>query len=392
MSTPPWNPFKYLTIRISIKFIIMLATLLPSLANSHAMAGDANRQAKIKAMTDQNKVHARQREKAKQTKLPSTWGSVNPWAQTGPTRKGGQRQPQADQAPGLPRVQPSTPRRSPWQNPLARCLQPGFAFLLLAGSTGLCPSQAQYPLATDLFSALSAFNLSTSSPANAPVVEGLHRALGRGNMTGGLPPLTELNTLLAAGSPFRTSPLATLPQPPSPPPSAPPAEGTLHRTLTTPPSLPGNPSAVPFDSNLSDDLLVLTTTLTVAQLIETQATLLSISYQFLAAAELQGTNLQVRMPLRIVAMELQSLAFAFGARANHEQAEAAERAIAKRLQMEAAHDSPSGPGTMPTSTLPEGAELLAATLDPNLIYGTWQRLETSGPGQRILYKIGRAHV
>ena len=257
------------------------------------------------------------------------------------------------------------------------------------------------------FAGQPSFDLGASDSATT---QSVLLALDRANATGSLPPLQTFNAWLATHSPGGRSPLASLSAPSKPlevPASA--APTNLPSALTTPvgpipqaslslsrpPSLPSNGglSSPGAPVNYTNEMLAVITTRDSARLIEVQATLLSISYQMVVASELAFNHSDVAKAFLVVAGELQSLAFASGAAASDVQAVDAERVLNLLQEKAKAQDAKiaaasaeAKAGSFDIQSFSPG---LAGLLDPSLIYGTWQRLETTLAGQLILYKITR---
>ena len=261
------------------------------------------------------------------------------------------------------------------------------------------------------FGTQPAWNLSASDPASVFAAQGVNLALARANASGALPPLQELTALLTANSPA-ASILATLPAP---------ASATPFTTAATPEdSASGIPDATsPVVSNpvLAPSFLLnapnqlrserngmgaaamdggddraaakalndAQTALTVAQLTNAFYILETIGDQLLADAALLALkgNASVAAALEFAGFQCASLGFALATAASEENTAAAQRTITY-LQ-----DTASLQKAQAASLAAQASSSADGSVDPDLIYGTWQRLENQGSGQLILYKVTR---
>ena len=236
---------------------------------------------------------------------------------------------------------------------VARYLNAGFLLFLLASHPSLPGSEAQGLPGLSLPS-LPAFNLSAPDPVSSFVAQGVNQALARANSTGSLPPLAELNPLLANNNPLQASVLATLPVQVNP---APPAAATA---ATTPAG--GSPLSVEMTAAL--------TTLDIAQLTEAFNILKGIGLQLIGDGYIFINNTNLSAALRAAGNELEGLGHVYGAMASEVRVDATQQLITAMQS----RPSPADPG---------------AAIEPEVIYGTWQRLETTEPRSLVLYKFTR---
>jgi hypothetical protein len=225
-------------------------------------------------------------------------------------------------------------------------------------------------------SGLPSLNLSAPNASAVILSTGLQQALAQGNATGALPPLEDLRGQLASQFPLGPFLPTTLQDLPEAPPDT--------------QDLPPSPELQAALSNLR-----------IAQLNEAYGTLESIGYQLVAASFLTPQNPPLVEAFQVAGNQLLSIGYVSAGLAGREQASAARISIQdlidKSRQASAASSSSgtssSGAGTAAAPiTNPWAAQDLAGALDPNLIYGIWQRLETDPSGLRVLYKITPAQV
>ena len=308
--------------------------------------------------------------------------------------------------------------RSRWPNltGLSRWLGPALLGWLAGSNPAiLVEAVPALPLQPTLF-ALPAFNLSTTDPVSVLAADGVSRALLQANLTGGLPPMEDLNVLLAASSPQGLSTLATLPWPP--------ASGSM--------AAPGLPTErvdelVPFPSEVlparasgtgpgrgsgngngglvaTDPLLLApgegfgtgeTTTvpplapadaevsaalggLEAAQYYEAYYITAAVAFQLLGEAYVVPP--ETSAALNLAGNQLLSLAHFLGALGSRDQRIAAETTYELLVNRTRTASPAPGPAPFPPMT-----DLLM----PDFIYGTWERMEGVETGTRIRYRIGR---
>jgi hypothetical protein len=209
-------------------------------------------------------------------------------------------------------------------------------------------------------------DLSGSTPSSAQAARSVGLALTRANATAGLPPLDHLNALLSTINPIRGSILRTLP-------------GADGATST---SAPGTPAQAASHEGADEDTIKALRILTISELTETFYTLECIGNQLVADSAIfaGGPNLNVSLALRVAGYELISTGFAFAVQASQATTEGAQHAVNALL------DQPKTPSAPAQPKAP--ADLwLQGLVDPTVIYGTWQRLESSPSGQNLIYRI-----
>ena len=214
---------------------------------------------------------------------------------------------------------------------------------------------------------MPAFNLSGSDPTSVFAAQGVDLALLRANLSGNLPPLADLNAMLARSSPQGASVLDTLPSP---------AALAGQSTGVSLPRLPSfllNPPADQAQTTVpsTDALAAAQSALTVAQLTDVFYIVESIAQQLLADSTLLLDTPKVAQALEFAGFQLASIAFSFAAAASIETTAAAQRAL---VTLQAPQPAPPAHRVVP------GVERL---------YGSWERLETSSSPQIVVYKFSR---
>jgi hypothetical protein len=218
--------------------------------------------------------------------------------------------------------------------------------------------------------AVPGLDLSGSSASSSQAARSVGLALTRANATAGLPALDDLNTLLATLNPIRGSILRTLPG----------ADGT------TLPLDPESAEQAASQGGADEETTKALRILTVSELTETFYTLECIGNQLVADSAIFafGPNLNLSIALRVAGYELISAGFLFALQATQATTEGAQQAVNALLD----RPKPPSSGT-PAGTPPKPAPdtRLKGLVDPSIIYGTWQRLETSPSGQILVYRI-----
>ena len=154
---------------------------------------------------------------------------------------------------------------------------------------------------------------------------------------------------------------------------------------------PNVTSEAPISASLKDEMIAVLAVLNVAQLTEAYYILASIGIQLLADASLVIDHPAVAGALNFAGNEVLSLGHATAAMGSQVEVNAAQYALGVLVKKS---KSPAAARPHPARGLPrdQGAghrEELSGILDPSLVYGTWQRLETDPSGQLIMYKVTR---
>jgi hypothetical protein len=243
------------------------------------------------------------------------------------------------------------------------------------------------------FGTLPNFNLSGTDPASLLAAQGVAQALVNANGTGALPPLEALNGMLVQYSLTRQSVLATLPpallQPV--PDSGTPADDLppVEEAEATGPDklIPAGPSDISLESDavLSEDFSAAQSNLQATILTEAYYIQNAIGLNLLADASLFPQDVPYLFDaLSYAANELLSTGAGTAAVASRVQVQAAQRVISAleaRQKKQAA-----GPGAAGSKATGQ-SKRLEDFLDPKLIYGFWQRLETDDSGRRVRYQV-----
>ena len=259
------------------------------------------------------------------------------------------------------------------------------------------------------FGTLPSFNLSALDPASAFAAQTVTQALARANGTGALPPLGDLNAMLGRLNPSGTSVLATLPEPPDMSDMS--GVPGLPALLDLPsPSFPGlsysdqlvgsdllNPPAANVNSTaFRNEVTAAGAVLTVAQLTESYYMVSSIGLNFIADSFLVANVSALYNAFSFLGNELQSVGYAIAAAAAQVQVNEAQSAISM-LQKQAQGGTSAGPNS--TTQAGDRSPMTPATgtpsdgfLDPDLIYGTWYRLDFDMSGDKVIYKVARNGV
>jgi hypothetical protein len=262
-------------------------------------------------------------------------------------------------------------------------------------------------------------DLGAPSPASALAVQSVHQALGRANTTGDLPSLANLNTLLAVTNPQRFSILGTLP-----PAAADAPAGQPSPTYATPAGggvpasageralpesgntleVPASQAVAPLSSQdrLDQALTAARKILRVAQLTETSNILQTVANQLFSDSLLLRNQTVVSTALQVVAFDLAALGFGLASSAAGITTVTAQETLDALEKQAEARSAAAGPGTPLANTAasasepakPGPANLLlppplgpGGLLSPDVIYGTWERLENTPSGNRVTYKF-----
>jgi len=274
------------------------------------------------------------------------------------------------------------------------------AALLLADAQALPGAAQPAPLFLSA-NPLPPFNLSAPDPTSAFVAQRVGLALAHANGTGALPPLADLNQLLAGANPLGGSVLQTLPaqgpwttaQASS---SAPPAAtgavpsrtrsaaiGTSPEPTENTPQLPSfllnSPANQPVRTPTPDPVTAARTNLDVAQLTNAFYILEAIGNQLLGdAALLTLTGVpQVAAAVEFTGFQLASVGFGFAFAASMETTQAAQQALDAALEAQTAQPPPQ-------------PQEVQAAFDPDVLYGTWRRFENASSGMVITYRFSRS--
>ena len=325
--------------------LLMAAGMLPCLAVN------SNRAAKVEAERAQAAMHRRLREKAHKP----------------------------------------APQAGPWLPNVARlgpCLKPALVGLLLA-SQGAAGAGAQPLMPSNPLGLLQNLNLSAPDATSVFTAQGVNVALARANTSGALPSLDALNTLLEGNHPSGGSVLQTLTLDPGATLTLPevepgtsaatddqPQSGDIGRT-NLPSFLLNQPSDVP-NTQSAAALAAAQANLDVAQLTNVFYLLEAIGNQLIGDAALVVVDApRVASALEFAGFQLASIGFFFAEAASQRTTGAAQTALAY-LQ--------------PQPPAPPAQGTLTPVLNPELIYGTWERLNNDRSPQTILYKVSRTEV
>ena len=236
-------------------------------------------------------------------------------------------------------------------------------------------AQAQLPLPPVPW-ALPGLNLSAPDPVSAAVAGGVNLALARANGSGALPALGLLNDQFAAQNPLGGSPLATLPQP-----------SDVTQPIRLNPLRFGT-TVLDISLSSSTEMQAAILNLNAAQLQEAGRLIQSIGHQLLAGAGLAFDNKTVVGALAFAGDDLLGIGDALEAAAAHAEGQAIQEVI---LGIEDKADKADKAAKAAKAQAASSQDAFGpdGTLDPRLVYGTWERLENAPPPARISYTFTR---
>ena len=283
------------------------------------------------------------------------------------------------------------------RSPLARWLhwmKPGLLLFLCTTQPDLAVAQPGLPgpLALPRIRTLPSFNLSAPDPPSRLAAVAVTQALARANFSGGLPPLPELNTMIAGASPGGDSVLATLPELLDVPnPSFPSLSYGTQEAGDETGDAPGQNNR----QALVDERVAILSVTKAAQLTEAYYTLASVSYDLLAvAAGLAYTHPEVAGLLEMSGNALQAIGYGLGAQASQVQVEAAHYALSvldTRIKAQSKPSVPSPATGLPTAPTASGISP-QDLVDPEFIFGVWQTVDAGDSAQNVTYKVTRTGI
>jgi hypothetical protein len=231
--------------------------------------------------------------------------------------------------------------------------------------------------------ALPGLDLGAPGAGSATAAQSVGLALTRANATGALPPLDDLNALLATLNPIRGSILRTLPA------AAPAAQATGAATpLPLDPRaalLPGTAASAAAIEGTDEETLKALRILRIAELTETFYTLECIGNQLIADSAMAANNATLTQALRVAGYEMIAAGYTFAIQASQTTTVGAQQAVATLLNRSAAAAAaapgPAAPAAAAVDTR------LRGLVDPNVIFGSWQRLENTPSTEVVVYRI-----
>jgi hypothetical protein len=269
-------------------------------------------------------------------------------------------------------------------------LKAGLVALLLLGQAPMVDTQPG--LGPDSFGVPPAVNSPAPDPVSLMVAQGLGIAMGR---TNGLPPLPEINTLMAQYRPVGAAIMATLPDSAvtaesDPPPSSDsfgytrPIGGVPDEIRPQLPSFllnypPNQAFAYTPQTDLATKLVAAQTDLNVARLTTAFYILESLGYEFIGlGTPLVLVNETLGVALETVGFQLAASGFFTASKASSLNAEAAQTLVEDLEKQQA----------QAKATAQASAKAQAhALINPNVLYGSWQRELDRPSSETIIYQF-----